>query len=83
MNARMSSEELNCTAEFFKIIPTRKQSQTGGRAAVCFCLYCIVPVKASRNGRERLVSLKSGAIEFQKTPYCGRNESYASETIFL
>jgi hypothetical protein len=40
---------LDHAIEFFKMIPPRKQSQTEGRAAVCFCLNYIVPVKLVRH----------------------------------
>jgi hypothetical protein len=36
---------LDHAIEFVMMIPPRKQSQTAGRAAVCFCLNYIVPVK--------------------------------------
>jgi hypothetical protein len=33
------------TIEFFKMISPAKRARPEGRAAVCFCIYCIVPVK--------------------------------------
>ena len=54
VNGRLSSEKLNRTIEFFKISPPAKQSQTDGRAAVCFCFYYIVSVK--QLGRKTRVS---------------------------
>ena len=39
------SEMVGHVIEFFKIIPPANRARPEGRAAVCFCLYYIVPVK--------------------------------------
>ena len=53
------SEMVGHAIELFKMISPAKRARPEGRAAVCFCINCIVPVKdfgASREGEE------SGAV---------------------
>ena len=46
--ARIYKSGMDCAMEDSQEIAPRKQSQTGGRAAVCFCLNYIVGVKLFR-----------------------------------